>query len=173
MSDNFKFDVTEMGAALDNEIAGAPIAPSTIGRPKPEQNFKGAPTDNEEAAAKAKKHEWPVKIAYDYSAYQPAKDAPVDVGSMPAWASSAIKYEWSDEYGDVAPRIEKLEAELFNLEFLHRTGNAMKNLELEVHIEGPKNVNPVLKVRLHPMTTDKFDQTLIFHSSPMPDFTLF
>jgi ATP-dependent RNA helicase DDX3X len=144
MSENFNFDTADMGAALDS--AEVPVAPSTIGRPKPEQNWTGAPEDKDEAEAKAKEYNWPEKIAYDYSAYQPVKNAPVDVGSMPEWASSAVRYEWSDEYGEVGPRIPQLEADLYNLEFLHRAGEAMKNLEQPVHTEGPVKINPVMKV---------------------------
>lgn len=38
------------------------------------------------------------------------------------WAHDAAKYEWDAEYGDVGPRNEKLEAELFRADYLNRAG---------------------------------------------------
>jgi ATP-dependent RNA helicase DDX3X len=38
------------------------------------------------------------------------------------WAGMAARYEWNDEYGDVGPRNEELEKQLFNLEFMSRAG---------------------------------------------------
>ena len=34
--------------------------------------------------------------------------------NTPSWAANAVRYEWLEEYGDVAPRHEALEKMLFN-----------------------------------------------------------
>jgi ATP-dependent RNA helicase DDX3X len=38
------------------------------------------------------------------------------------WAGSAKRYEWSDEYGDVGPKNEELEKQLFNLDNMTQAG---------------------------------------------------
>jgi len=142
MSEN-NFGTTEMANALSD------VAASEVAKPRPEQNFKGAPEDDKEAEDKALEYKWPKKQVYDYPAYLPNKDAPINPDEATTWASSAAKYEWNDEYGDVAPRVPELEAMLFNLEFLHREGDFMQNLKMEVKTEGPVQMAPVMKVCLN------------------------
>jgi hypothetical protein len=125
-------------------------ARNEAGKPKPEQNFTGAPADAAEAEAKAREHNWPQKMAYDYSLYNPTKDAPIPE-NLPAWACNAVKYEWDDDFGDVPDRVPALEEELFNFEFLHREGQHMNVYQIdEVKQECPTEVKPVLKVCLRP-----------------------
>lgn len=38
------------------------------------------------------------------------------------WAGNAKRYEWKDEYGDVGPRNEELEKQLFNVDDLSHAG---------------------------------------------------
>jgi ATP-dependent RNA helicase DDX3X len=38
------------------------------------------------------------------------------------WANKGALYEWKDEYGDVGPRFEALEKQLFHSEYHVRTG---------------------------------------------------
>ena len=46
--------------------------------------------------------------------------------SGPIWATNAMKYEWSEEYGDVGPRHEGLEKMLFHDEHKMNKGNEFK-----------------------------------------------
>lgn len=68
----------------------------------------------------------PEKYNYDVLAADPrgkssAAPEPDQLqGDLPSWAASAIKYEWSDEYGDIGPEHQDLEDMLF------RDNNQMK-----------------------------------------------
>jgi ATP-dependent RNA helicase DDX3X len=83
-----------------------------------------APTDDRNP----QKHGWVTKQAFDYEAYNMSnkqayeKIAAEGSGARGDWASNAAVYEWNDEYGDVGPRFEELEKQLFNSEFHVKTG---------------------------------------------------
>lgn len=58
---------------------------------------------------------WKEREAFDYATY---KDAPRDEDRPRGeptgqWLASGRRYEWKEEYGDVAPRDEELERMLF------------------------------------------------------------
>jgi ATP-dependent RNA helicase DDX3X len=63
---------------------------------------------------------------YDHLMAKPSEAAPpaaaTDGNQAPDWAHNAAKYEWSEEYGDVGPKIPQLEDQLFRSEFLNRAG---------------------------------------------------
>lgn len=73
---------------------------------------------------------WVEPQAYTYEATDPQSGAPTAGGvddfghgeDVPEWAHNAKKYEWSDEYGEVGPRIPELEHQLFQSEYLNRRG---------------------------------------------------
>lgn len=98
-----------------------------------------------ESAQRARDAGWVKRQTYNYAAYNAgANAAPAaptaasntaadsDTGDggevteqtkdVPSWASNAMKYEWSDEYGDVGPPHPELEEQLFKNELLNRTG---------------------------------------------------
>jgi ATP-dependent RNA helicase DDX3X len=57
---------------------------------------------------------WIPRQAYDYEAYTATRDPELPRGEpYGQWAASGARYEWKDEYGDVAPRDERLERMLF------------------------------------------------------------
>lgn len=56
--------------------------------------------------------EWVPRQKFDYAAYLEKSDAPRGQPSG-NWLASSERYEWKEEYGDVAPRDERLEKELF------------------------------------------------------------
>ena len=79
------------------------------------------------------KGEWVKRQGFDYEVYnaktkEEREEAlkQVYTNDVPIWAASATKYEWKDEYGDVAPRIPELELQLFNHDFINRQGEAMQ-----------------------------------------------
>ena len=77
---------------------------------------------NEEAIKRVREAQWAEPQKFDYKTYNaaprdaasaaPAAGAEAEANA-PTWASSAMKYEWSEEFGDVAPRHEALERMLF------------------------------------------------------------
>lgn len=78
---------------------------------------------NEEAIKRVREAQWAEPQKFDYNTYNtghrdaapagPAAGADGDANG-PSWASSAMKYEWSEEYGDVAPHHEALKQMLFH-----------------------------------------------------------
>lgn len=83
---------------------------------------------DEKDVQKVREAGWVEPLKYDYETYNAApttkeeRDAAEGTQDLPAWAANAAKYEWSDEYGDVAPAFKILEDELFNNEHINRTG---------------------------------------------------
>lgn len=77
---------------------------------------------NHEAIRRVREAQWAKPQEFDYKTYNAA---PRDTGpsfiatsavadaSASSWAANATRYEWSEEYGDVAPRHEALENQLF------------------------------------------------------------
>ena len=90
---------------------------------------------NEEAIKRVRDAQWAEPQKFDYNTYNAGpRDAVSAAGAAgaeaeanaPSWASSAMKYEWSEEYGDVAPRHEALEKMLFKDENRMETGDLFK-----------------------------------------------
>lgn len=102
---------------------------------------------DQQAAQRARDAGWVERETYDYATYNAAPnaganaapnaasstaadhgtgdggdDAKEQTKDVPSWASNAMKYEWSDEYGDVGPPHPELEKQLFKNELLNRTG---------------------------------------------------
>ncbi|KAJ5469707.1 ATP-dependent RNA helicase ded1, partial [Penicillium diatomitis] len=77
------------------------------------------------------------------------------------WGGLAARYEWKDEYGDVGPRNDELEQELFKNSNVPRPGNHANELQLSddnaayfVSVEGDIELNPITKfdgAGLHPV----------------------
>jgi len=102
--------------------------------------------DNQDRAAKARDHGFVEKTAYDYAVYGSGNDAP-DARNDQAWGSTAARYEWSDEYGDVAPKVPALEQQLFNDTFMMRKGENLQVYNVvNVTVEGPTKIAPIKSV---------------------------
>lgn len=86
---------------------------------------------NEEAVKRVRDAHWVEPVKFDYDAYNTAprdqrSSAPAEgdeVENVPTWAANAIKYEWSDEYGDVGPEHKALEKMLFTNEHRMEKGD--------------------------------------------------
>ncbi len=131
------FDTTEMSNAL--EAASGPTLKQPI----------GAPATREEAIAKAREKGWVEPQKYDYSIYNKQEaDAGTDTvqSRQHEWASSAGKYEWNDEYGDVGPRVPELEHQLFNDDLRMKRGENFNAFQFQVLVEGPVKPEPVMRV---------------------------
>lgn len=87
-----------------------------------------------------REHGWAEPTGYDYSRYQQqrqgarpggdkAVEGDIQVGESasgipvsPSWESGAVRYEWSDEFGEVGPAVPELEKILFGDEDHVRAG---------------------------------------------------
>ena len=72
---------------------------------------------------------WVERSGFNYDIYNAGSkeereeaEKQVYTNDVPIWASSAQKYEWKEEYGDVAPPVPELETQLFHNEFINRRG---------------------------------------------------
>lgn len=58
--------------------------------------------------------DWTERQPFDYEVYTAERDPEAPRGApIGQWAASGRRYEWKEEYGDVAPRDEVLERMLF------------------------------------------------------------
>lgn len=121
-------------------------------------NPTGPSKDREAAGDHARSHQFPAPQAYDYSTFQQQEVTP-EAGPRriePDWLSNAARYEWNDDFGDVPPRIEALEKELFQENYYVNQGNAMDKLQIKVTVEGPIDVRPIRDVSSIPATSISF-----------------
>lgn len=72
---------------------------------------------DEAAIGRVKEANWSAPEKFNYDSYnadsKEKREAVEAVQDVPAWAANAVKYEWSDEYGDVGPEFAELENILF------------------------------------------------------------
>jgi hypothetical protein len=139
---NNKTKALDINKEQENVEPGEDDAPSHVGITP-----VGPPKDSEAAANRAREHNWATPQAYDYSAYGRDENDEND-RQQKNWASTAVKYEWKDEYGDVPPRNEELEKELFQSVWNMTQGENMQVLDIKVVTEGPEEVFPILRVSL-------------------------
>lgn len=92
---------------------------------------ESAPVKNEEAHNLARERGWVTPEGYDYKAYVIASGAaPAVVQTAEGytstvngdWAHAARKYEWDESFGDVGPKNQALEEQLFRLDSINRQG---------------------------------------------------
>ncbi|KXL49529.1 hypothetical protein M433DRAFT_64171 [Acidomyces richmondensis BFW] len=110
--------------------------------------------NKEDLLTKAKDAGWTEKTAFNYAEFKRQGGKDTD------WHGAAKVYEWKDEYGDVGPRVEKLEKVLFGGEFLMRVGDHLENLEYNVVIEGPEKLDPIKNFAdagLHPVVMENVE----------------
>ncbi|KAK3064680.1 hypothetical protein LTS18_004941, partial [Coniosporium uncinatum] len=132
-------------------------------------------SENQDRAAKARDHGFVEKTAYDYAVYGSGNDAP-DACNDQAWGSTAARYEWSDEYGDVAPRVPELEQQLFNDAYMMRKGENLQAYNvINVTIEGPTKIAPVTSFKdagLHPVMLQNVELCKYDHLTPIQAHTI-
>ena len=72
---------------------------------------------DEAAIGRVKEAKWAEPQGFNYEAYnadsKEKREALEPNQSTPVWAANAVKYEWSEEYGDVGPEFKELEEVLF------------------------------------------------------------
>ncbi|KIW16052.1 hypothetical protein PV08_06103 [Exophiala spinifera] len=157
---NGTFDTGAMQAAIVD--ADASNSAAQAGRVDPENSRR------------ARELGWVEPQSFDYGARAPTTvlhaEEPVDEENgdemvsrhqSSTWAHDAAKYEWDAEYGDVGPRNEKLEAELFRADFHNRAGEKFKNLiTVKVIVESKTRVEPIQDFKsagLHPVMLENVE----------------
>ncbi|KAI9733417.1 MAG: hypothetical protein M1834_003501 [Cirrosporium novae-zelandiae] len=164
MSEN-AFDTNDLNEALADVAERKPVHPG--------QQI------NADQAKIAHEKGWAEPAVYNYDAYNdsgPSGAEPTKEEGFPIWASNAQKYEWDDEYGDVGPRNEDLESQLFRHEFASIQGSRLSSLnEFEVTNEGPVKINPIREFSdagLHPIMLENIMLCGYGKPTPVQAYTL-
>lgn len=134
-----------------------PAGLSFLSRANPAQTNGVAVVEDAAAASKAQQKAddlqratdagWQRPIPFEYEATR-SNAGPGEQHGNAEWLSDAVVYEWMDEYGEVGPRDEALEKQLYeNPDIQRRGGEAgMKNLSFKVRIDGLDKVLPFRSV---------------------------
>ena len=84
--------------------------------------------NNAAAIGRVKDARWSAPEKFNYEAYnadsKEKRQAVEAVQDVPAWAANAVKYEWSEEFGDVGPEYKELEEVLFGDDNQMKAGDA-------------------------------------------------
>lgn len=168
--------MSDYGADNNGGSAPASRAPS----PTPSQKLRNEEKAAENARIKAedfqkvKDRGWVEGSAVDYE----AKTADGE------WLGCGGKYEWTEDFGDVAPDVPELEVQLFSSGHQVRSGAHLDVLRVPVTVEGPHEIAPIYNVStpsppppLHLTSTSTtihhyHIQSLTVSSSRMLAFTL-
>ena len=99
-----------MAASLD--VSSPAMGSLSIDDPSAKEDDNDRPVVDGETVGS-----WNPRQAYDYKSYTATRD-PDAPRNEPygEWAASGARYEWDNDYGDLAPRCEKLERMLFDLD---------------------------------------------------------
>ena len=132
------WETPELTAAL----ADVTIAPNGVTSPT-------GPPKNEEALKRAHDAGWVQPKAHNYDSKAPvttlngggvevqtdaapAAEGEAETDAVPVsrygkstWSHDAVKYEWEEAFGEVGPRSEKLEKDLFYAEHINRVGSKL------------------------------------------------
>ncbi|QIW99290.1 hypothetical protein AMS68_004808 [Peltaster fructicola] len=133
-------------------------------------NHSGTPAEavdpqagNEEFRRVVEERGWTAPVAFDYTSFEQAEN-------NQAWHGEAARYEWNEEFGDVAPRVPQLEAILYQGDFRTKVGNNYAALEqFEATVEGPEQLAPVREFKdaaLHPVMLENLE--LCGYTQPTP-----
>lgn len=85
------------------------------------QDATNTPTQiDPEKLAAAHEKGWNKPTAHDYDTYNASGN---QAGA--SWGHATARYEWLEEYGEVAPRILELEEQLFHSDLINRKGHKL------------------------------------------------
>ncbi|KAL7272663.1 hypothetical protein RUND412_004521 [Rhizina undulata] len=122
---------------------------------------------------------WVERQAFDYATYTATRDAEIPRGvPQGEWAASGPRYEWKEEYGDVAPRDENLEQVLFGDENDEPSGTGIqfdKLFLLKVTVDSEERVIPIstfAEAGLHPVMLDNIRLTKYQVPTPIQKYCI-
>ncbi|KAF2198946.1 DEAD-domain-containing protein [Delitschia confertaspora ATCC 74209] len=145
---DFKAAVTNSGAPDfgSGDKGGDASAATAVDETANAERLAALEQERQAAAAKARDAGWAPQVPYNYTENtNPAGEigeAPDAAAPAAPWLADAVIYEWCDEYGEVGPRNEELERELFQAEHRMRSGGAIQALTFDVSVEGPEASRP-------------------------------
>ncbi|KAN0106257.1 DEAD domain containing protein [Hyaloscypha variabilis] len=135
------------------------------GAPPAEHGSEAPATEKKDPQA----YGWVAPTKYDYETFNKTTkeleeaQASAEVPENPAefggifsgdWANKGALYEWKEEYGDVGPRFEALEKQLFGSDYHVRTGIKFDRIQqISVTQEGNVRIDPITSfdnAGLHP-----------------------
>jgi len=113
--------------------------------------------------------EWDQKdTAFDYNRYAQGSE-------QSKWAHSTRRFEWKEEYGDVAPRDEELEKELFDKEKASEGINFAKYDEVKGQIESAEEILPITdfaEANLHPVMLENVRLSGYTSATPIQRYSI-
>ncbi|KAJ9608379.1 hypothetical protein H2200_007367 [Cladophialophora chaetospira] len=157
------------------------------------------PPKNEEALKIAREAGWVQPMAHNYKATAPitilngdaseaqpdaaqaaegdgAEDLKVSTYRETTWSHDAKRSEWKEEYGDVGPRDEQLERDLFHGEHINRAGAKLDNLvAVKVSVESATRVQPIKSFNdagLHPVVLENIKLCGYAHPTPIQAYAI-
>ncbi|KAK7551652.1 DEAD/DEAH box RNA helicase [Phyllosticta citricarpa] len=152
------FDTAEMAAALDS----VDNVDHVVDTPASEARAEERPL-NVLSVEELRARGFAPRLDYDYASYNATtreeREGLASEGRQePAWLSSAARYEWCGEFGEVGPVNEELEKELFRPENAMETGESWDAFtQYEVSVEGGAELLPATSFEaagLHPVMKD-------------------
>ncbi|KAJ5288649.1 hypothetical protein N7478_001679 [Penicillium angulare] len=134
-------------------------------RDVPDGDENPADTSNVEA----RKGAWRDPTPFNYDSYGDKENQD--------WAGAAVRYEWKEEFGDVGPRNEELEKQLFEGDLIPRAGMRLKELNNPplVTCESVEDIDAVAEwddAGLHPVMRDNVKLCLYDKPTTIQSFTL-
>ncbi|KAJ5572701.1 Helicase C-terminal [Penicillium hetheringtonii] len=127
--------------------------------------------DSEERNVEVRKQGWTERVAIQYDEVARADTY--------EYAGNASRYEWTGEEGDIGPRNEELEEQLFNNSLLPRAGHRIDEYVLykriTVTFESEERIKPVASwtaANLHPVVIENVQRCLYKHPTPIQCYVL-
>lgn len=99
-----------------------------------------------------------------------------DFDEAPEWAANAARYEWSDEFGDVGPPDDQLEAVLFRDDNRMEAGEQIGQLrDIKVTVESDVSIKPIITFEdagLHPVVLENVGKCGYMIPTPIQSYCL-
>ncbi|EGX95029.1 DEAD/DEAH box RNA helicase, putative [Cordyceps militaris CM01] len=119
---------------------------------------------------------YPQAVPYQAAAgHEVPQDDASFMQSRDTFDGSAPIYQWNDEYGDVGPKIDSLELELFGDPKTRHERTGLDFRRIEVKQEGPVQIVPIRSfddAGLHPVMLDNVKLAGYDHPTPIQKYTI-
>ncbi|KAJ5965844.1 Helicase C-terminal [Penicillium waksmanii] len=135
--------------------------PETVAELKP-------PMGSEDRHEEVRKQGWTDRVAIKYDEVARNEDY--------EWAGGANRYEWAGEEGDIGPRNEELEEQLFKNINLSRVGHRIEEYKkIQVTFESEERIYPTASweaAKLHPVLIENLTLCLYQHPTPIQCYVI-
>ncbi|KPI44667.1 ATP-dependent RNA helicase ded1 [Cyphellophora attinorum] len=141
------------------------------------------PPKDQEAYDRAREKGWSAPEPSNYPAENGTEAQSNEVPFVEeAWMHSAQKYEWSEEFGDVGPKITELEAQLFNPDLKPVKGNLFEKQVSSLNltsikviaeaVERPAPIRDFDNAGLHPVIVENIKLSGYDTPTPIQAYTI-